>query len=83
MSLLIVDSAIQYSIFRIITSIITAVMTSAQTRYKDEMLVLHKMIKKSLVFRESGFSILPLNLNASNNVSLLADLPLKATKKWN
>lgn len=58
-------------------------MISAQTRNKEQMLVLCKIIEKSLLLRESGSSTSSANPNASNKVFPLVDLLLKATKRWN
>lgn len=83
MSLPVMDSVIQHSISSAITSAVIANITSAQTRHKKEMLTLRRMIEKTLLFRESGFSTFLSDPNASSKVFLPADLPSKAIEKWN
>lgn len=58
-------------------------MTFVQTKHKEEMLGLQKIIEKSLLFRKSTFSTPSPNPNTSNNISALLDLPSKTTKRWN
>ena len=58
-------------------------MAFAQIRYKEEMLALRKMIKKALLFRESGSSTPPTDPNKSSKHSTPVDLPLKSTERWN
>lgn len=47
------------------------------------MLALRKMIEKALLLRESDSSTPPSNSNVSSKLSPPADLPLKATERWN
>lgn len=47
------------------------------------MLALREIIKKSLFFKESILSTSLLDPNASDKTFSLANLPSKATKRWN
>lgn len=58
MSPLTIDLAIQNSIFSVVISSVNAAMASVQIKYKEEMLVLWEMIKKSLFFKKSISSTL-------------------------
>lgn len=78
-----IDPVIQHTISSAIISAVVAAMTSTQIKYKEKRLVLRKMIKKVVLFGESGSSTPLLNLIASSKLFPLADLPSKATKKWN
>ena len=77
------DPAIQHSISNAVTSAVAATLASAQTKHKEEMLALCKMIEKALLLRESGSSTLPSDSNASSKLFPSADLPSKSTKRWN
>lgn len=83
MFLPVMDSVIQYSIFSTVTSIVITTITSAQTRHKKEIFALYRMIEKTLLLRESGFSTPFSNSNASSKGFLPADLSSKVIKKWN
>lgn len=78
-----IDPARQHLDSSAITSAIAAAMTSAQTKPKEEMLALCKMIKKTLLLRESNSSTPSSNPNAFSKLSLPADLLSKSTKRWN
>lgn len=78
-----IDLAVQHLISSAVTSAVAAAMASAQTKHKEKMLALRKMIEKTLLLRESGSSTPPLDPNASSKLSSPADLPSKSTKRWN
>lgn len=75
------DPAIQHLISNAITFAVAAAMASAQTKHKEEMLALRKMIEKALLLKESGSSTPPPDLKAFSKLSPPADLPSKSTER--
>lgn len=75
---------VKQSIASAIKSAVTAVVDAIQTKHKEEMLALRKMIKKSLLLRESSSTIPLLNLIAIPKAHPSADFLSKiTTKRWN
>lgn len=78
-----IDPMIQYSISSTVTSAVAAAIASTQAKHEEDMLALCEMIKKALLFRESGSSTPPSDPNTSSKLALPTDLSMRSTKKWN